>query len=89
METTGCECTRKVRDDIVFQRDVLEKLARLETKMDSLVGNGQPGRMKLMENKVEQLERSDQRNNILNRIVNGAISAAVSVAIALHKYWLR
>ncbi len=89
METTGCECTRKVRDDIVFQSAVLEKLARLETKMDTLVGNGQPGRMKLVEDKVEKLERSDQRNNFLNRIVNGAISAAISVAIALHKYWLR
>ena len=32
--------------DIEFQREVLDKLVRLETKMDALVGNGQPGRMK-------------------------------------------
>jgi hypothetical protein len=26
-----------------FQHDVLEKLSRMEAKMDMLVGNGQPG----------------------------------------------
>jgi hypothetical protein len=75
--------------DIEFQREVLDKLVRLETKMDGLVGNGQPGRMKTAEDKVAVLERNDLRNSVHNRIVNGAISAAVSVAIALHKYWLK
>jgi hypothetical protein len=75
--------------DIEFQREVLDKLVRLETKMDSLVGNGQPGRMKVVEDKVAVLERSDFRNSLHNRIVNGAISGGISVAIALHKYWLK
>jgi hypothetical protein len=75
--------------DIEFQREVLDKLVRLETKMDSLVGNGQPGRVKLVEDKVAALERNDVRNSIHNRFLNGAISAGVSVAIALHKYWLK
>lgn len=75
--------------DIEFQREVMDKLVRLETKMDTLVGNGQPGRVKLIEDKVGALERNDLRNSIHNRIVNGAISAGVSVAIALHKYWLK
>jgi hypothetical protein len=75
--------------DIEFQREVLDKLVRLETKMDSLVGNGQPGRMKVVEDKVAVLERSDFRNSLHNRIVNGAISCGISVAIALHKYWLK
>jgi hypothetical protein len=75
--------------DIEFQRDVLDKLVRLETKMDALVGNGQPGRMKLNEDKVAVLERNDLRNSVHNRLMNGAISAAISAAIALHKYWLK
>ncbi|MFZ0814371.1 MAG: hypothetical protein WAM78_02570 [Candidatus Sulfotelmatobacter sp.] len=75
--------------DIEFQREVLDKLVRLETKMDTLVGNGQPGRVKLVEDKVAALERNDVRNSIHNRILNGAISAGVSLAIALHKYWLK
>ena len=54
-----------------------------------LVGNGQPGRVKLVEDKVAVLERNDLRNSVHNRLVNGAISAAISVAIALHKYWLK
>jgi hypothetical protein len=75
--------------DIEFQREVLDKLIRLETKMDSLVGNGQPGRMKVIEDKVAILERNDLRNSVYNRMVNGAISAGISVAIALHKYWYK
>ncbi|MFZ0321925.1 MAG: hypothetical protein WAL56_22560 [Candidatus Sulfotelmatobacter sp.] len=75
--------------DIEFQREVLDKLVRLETKMDTLVGNGQPGRMKLAEDKLAVLERNDLRNSVHNRLVNGAVSAGISVAIALHKYWLK
>jgi hypothetical protein len=75
--------------DLEFQREVLDKLIRLETKMDALVGNGQPGRMKTVEDKVATLERHDLRNSVHNRLLNGAISAAVSAAIALHKFWLK
>jgi hypothetical protein len=75
--------------DIEFQREVLDKLVRLETKMDTLVGNGQPGRMKLAEDKVAALERNDVRNSMNNRIINGVVSAGISAAIALHKFWLK
>ena len=75
--------------DLEFQREVLDKLVRLETKMDALVGNGQPGRMKLVEDKVAVLERSDLRNSLHNRLLNVGISAAISAAVTLHKYWLK
>ena len=75
--------------DIDFQREVLDKLVRLETKMDSLVGNGQPGRVKCVEDKVAMLEKNDLRNSFHNRVPNGAISAAISIAIALHRYWIK
>jgi hypothetical protein len=75
--------------DIEFRREVLDKLVRLETKMDSLVGNGQPGRVKIVEDKLAILERNDFRNSVHNRLVNGAISVAVSLAIALHRYWFK
>ena len=75
--------------DLEFQREVLDKLVRLETKMDALMGNGQPGRMKVVEDKVAVLERNDLRNSVHNRLLKGAISAAISAAIALHKYWLK
>ena len=75
--------------DLEFQREVLDKLVRLETKMDALMGNAQPGRMKVVEDKVAVLERNDLRNSVHNRLLNGAISAAISAAIALHRYWLK
>jgi len=71
-----------------FQREVLEKLGRLEAKMDMLVGNGQPGRMKLAEDRILSLERNDVRRTVIERLVNAMIAVAISVAIA-HGHWWR
>ncbi len=73
--------------DNEFQREVLDKLVRLETKMDALMGGAQPGRMKIAEDKIATLERNDLRNSLYNRMINATISALISVAIALHKFW--
>ena len=43
--------------DVDFQRDVLESLGRLEAQVHMLVGNGQPGRMKLAEDRLTALEK--------------------------------
>ena len=67
-----------------FQLDVLEKLGRVEAKIDMIVGNGQPGRMRLAEDRITALERSDIKRNVLDRIVTAAIAFAVSALITLH-----
>ena len=67
-----------------FQRDVLERLGRLENKMDMLAGSFQPGRMKLAEDRVLALEKSDVRRGVYDRIVNAVITVAISAAIAMH-----
>lgn len=72
--------------DLDFQREVLEKLSRLEAKMDMLVGGAQPGRMKLAEDRLTLLERSDIRRSVYDRLVSAAIAAAISAAIALHDH---
>ena len=54
--------------DEVFQREVLDKLARLETKMDTLVGNGQLGRVKTSERQDRGAgAKSEMRNSLHNR----------------------
>jgi hypothetical protein len=73
--------------DRQFEREVLEKLSRLETKMDMLVGNGQPRRMTLVENRLTDLERNDVRRTVIERFVNASIALLVSVAIALRGHW--
>ncbi|HTR66214.1 MAG TPA: hypothetical protein VMH85_10605 [Terriglobales bacterium] len=73
--------------DSDFQADVLEKLGRLEAKMDMLMGSGQPGRMKLAEDRLVALERNDIRRSVYDRLVNAALTTAISVAIALHERW--
>jgi len=68
-----------------FQREVLEKLARLEAKMEMLVGSGQPGRMSQAEERLTLLERSDIKRGVYERLLNAAISVTISTAIALHE----
>ena len=70
-----------------FEHDVLEKLSRLEAKTDMLIGNGQPGRMTLAENRIAALERNDVRRAVIERVLNAAIALLISVAIALHGHW--
>ncbi|MFY9659439.1 MAG: hypothetical protein WAJ97_02380, partial [Terriglobales bacterium] len=53
-----------VRLDGDFQQKVLDKLGRLEAKVDMIVGNGQPGRMKLAEDRLVELERNDLRRAV-------------------------
>ncbi|MBZ5572378.1 MAG: hypothetical protein LAO09_10935 [Acidobacteriia bacterium] len=69
-----------------FQREVLEKLARLEAKMDMLVGGNQPGRMTLAENRLATLERSDVRRSVYDRLMSAAIAFVVSAVIAMHDH---
>lgn len=69
-----------------YQMEVLEKLGRLEAKMDMLAGGNQPGRMKLAEDRISILERSDIRRSVYDRIVSAGIAALVSVVIALHDH---
>lgn len=40
-----------------FQLHVIDVLARLDENMESLVGNGQPGRVTKLEDKVEALQK--------------------------------
>jgi hypothetical protein len=73
--------------DRTFQHAVLEKLSRLEAKMDTLAGNGQPGRMTLAENRIVELERNDVRRTVIERFVNAGIAVLISVTAALHGHW--
>ena len=94
--TSGDEGNRGARVPVIvqsssdFQLDVLEKLGKLEAKMDMLVGNGQPGRMRLAEDRLMILERNDIKRNVYDRIVTAAIAFVVSAAIAMHDHlWPR
>ncbi len=55
--------------------------------MEMLVGGGQPGRMSLIEARVNTLERSEVRRSVYDRLVNAAITTALSALIAFHDKW--
>ncbi len=73
--------------DAAFERELLERLSRVEAKLDTLVGNGQPGRMRLAEDKIAILERDNVRRSVYDRILNGVIALVISAAIALHDHF--
>jgi len=75
--------------DCEFQCQVLEKLGRLEARMEMLAGNGQPGRMQLAEDRIIALERNDVRRTVIERFVNAGIAIFISAAIAMHGRWLK
>ncbi len=75
--------------DYDFHREVLDKLVRLETMVETLIGSAQPGRVKIAEDKIRELERNDVRQSAYNHLVNAGISAAISIAVAFHRYWLK
>ena len=69
-----------------FEREVLDRLARLQTKIEMLTGNGQPGRMALAEQRLRELECSDIKRSVQDRILNAVIAVIISAAIALHDH---
>ena len=72
-----------------FESDVMEKLGRMEAKIDSLCGNGQPGRMHVAEDRITALEKNDFRRTWIERIITAVIATCVSAAIALHDHWFK
>jgi hypothetical protein len=72
--------------DHEFQQQVLEKLGRLEANLEMLVGGGQPGRMKIAEDKIFALQRSEIRRGVYDKVVSAIIAFVVSVGIALHDH---
>ena len=75
--------------DHEFQQQVLEKLGRLEENVEMLVGDGQPGRMKIAEDKIFALQQSEIRRGVYDRIVSAVIATVVSAVIALHDHLWR
>lgn len=75
--------------DHEFQQQVLEKLGRLEANVEMLVGDGQPGRMKIAEDKIFALQRSEIRRSVFDKIVSAVVATIVSLLIALHDHLWR
>jgi trimeric autotransporter adhesin len=61
-----------------------------DTMTGPLTLSGEPGRMKLAEDRVTALEKNDIRRSVYDRIVNATIAFAVSAVIAMHDHlWAR
>ncbi len=67
-----------------FEQQVLEDLAALKSEMRALLGNGQPGRLRQLEQRVDQHEVLVQRVAGVGALV-GALLTAVHVGIDMLK----
>jgi hypothetical protein len=66
-----------------FQVHVIDTLARLDTKMETLVGNGQPGRVGRLEEQLEALKRARWT---MGGIVVGAATVLSAIIHFIFKY---
>ncbi len=57
-----------------FERQVLADLAELKTQMHDLVGDGQPGRIRRLEDRVEQHEHLVQRATGIGALLAGLLT---------------
>ena len=65
--------------DVEFQIHVVDALARLDTKMKTLVGNGQPGR-------IDRVEMAVSRLNRVAWIGGGIVIAVSAIVHFIFKY---
>jgi len=86
--STGMRSTGSMAMGREFQLEVLEKLGKLEARVEMIVGNGQPGRMRLAEDRIWALEKNDIKRATYDRIVTAAIAFGVSALITLHERFL-
>lgn len=68
-----------------FERTVLADLATLKTEMKILLGNGQPGRLRQLESRVEQHEALVQRASGIGALL-GVVLTLVHLGIDWMKY---
>jgi hypothetical protein len=52
--------------------------------MEMLIGNNQPGRMNIAEQRIDTLERNDIRRGVYDRLLNAVITVAISAGISWH-----
>ncbi len=75
--------------DLTFEERVIDRLARIETEVcflrSELIGDGQPGKLTLMERRIRQLEGQAERQ----AGVVGAIAAIVGGLVSALVGWLR
>lgn len=85
LQTVILEEVRALRTRVdAHSADTAERLATLETHMDSLVGNHQPGRLSIIEKKISDLQ---QWKHYTTGLYIG-ISSLVSVATAfIYHLW--
>ncbi len=66
-----------------FEQRVLEDLSALKVQMHQLMGIGQPGRVHLLEQRVECHERSMQRMKGISGALGGALGVVQLIVFVL------
>jgi hypothetical protein len=69
----------------VYSSEMGDRTARLETHMDTLVGNRQPGRLKILEDKVSAIQQWRHYTTGIYIGVSGIVSAATAFIYHLWK----
>jgi len=75
-----------------FRNEVLQRLTAIEVSLRALAGNGQPGRLQILEDRAndlaERVERVERKQSMIVAFASG-VSAAVSAFVTAIITWLR
>jgi hypothetical protein len=63
------------------ESEIIERLARIEVHLESLVGNGQPGRIKLLEDQVDGLVAAHNQRIGIHYVLSVLSSAIIGAAV--------
>lgn len=86
LQTVILEEVRALRTRIdAHSADTAERLATLETHMDNLVGNHQPGRLTVLENKVTAIQQWKHYTTGIYVGISGLVSAVTAYLYHLWK----
>lgn len=86
LQTVILDEVRALRTRIdAHSADTAERLSVLETHMDNLVGNHQPGRLTLLENKVTAIQQWRHYTTGIYIGVSGLVSAGTALLYHLWK----
>jgi hypothetical protein len=70
-----------------FEARVIERLTSIESKLESLTGNGQPGEIQRMRDDIEDLKAAHNRGQGIRTAVSAGIGVAGGLLGALAGAW--
>jgi hypothetical protein len=75
--------------DASFEEKVIFALSEMNTKIEGLVGNGQPGRIAIIENRISELKTAHDKSAGRNAVLASLWGSLVALIIVIIDFLAR